>query len=169
MRIEMYYPFFGTLAIVAGLIVVPTIGFLILALFEGFPRIRLGQVAGIVAVVAWVFGLFGTGHPWQAEMYLFWTVVGLLLLFFGAWKREMRLLALRRDDEFPGRSDKRYWFLLLTLAAPAGVWIFRSYRKAHWPESGGAGRNETIPGRAKSSPWDDDEVDAPSPARAGVE
>jgi hypothetical protein len=75
----------------------------------------------------------------------------------------------RRDDEFPGRSDKRGWFLLLTLAAPAGVWIFRSYRKARWPESSRSGGSETIPGRAKSSPWDDDEADEPSPVRAGVE
>ena len=76
----MFYPFAGILAIVAGLIVVPTIAFLILALFEGFPRIRLGQIAGIVAVAAWFFGLFGASHPRQAEMYLFWTVVGLVLL-----------------------------------------------------------------------------------------
>jgi hypothetical protein len=165
----MFYPFVVILAIVAGLISVPTIAFIILALFEGFPRIRLGQIAGIVAVVAWFFGLFGSPGPWQTEAYLFYSVVGLILLFFGVWKREMGLLMSRRDDEFPGRSDKRGWFLLLTLAAPAGVWIFRSYRKSRWPEPSRAGRWETAPGRTKSTPWDDDEADAPSPARAGVE
>lgn len=164
----MFYPFGGIAAIVAGLIAVPTLAFMLLALFEGFPRIRLGQIAGIVAVVAWFFGLF-SGGPWYAEAYLFFSVVGIVLLFFGVWKRELRLLMSRRDDEFPGRFDKLGWFLLLTLAAPAGPWLFRSYRKARWPEVSRAGRWESAPGRAKSSPWDDDEVDAPSPARAGVE
>ncbi len=165
---DMFYPFAGIVAIIAGLIAIPTTAFVILSLFEGFPRIRLGQIAGIVAVVAWFFGLVGAPSPWYADAYLFWTVVGLVLLFFGVWKREVGQLMSRRDDEFPGRSDKRGWFLLLTLAAPAGVWIFRSYRKARWPEPSRAGRWETAPGRAKSSPWDDDEADAPSQARAGV-
>jgi hypothetical protein len=166
---DMYYPFVGIMAIVAGLIAVPTIAFVVLALFEGFPRIRLGQIAGIVAVVAWFFGLFGAPGPWQAQAYLFWTVVGLVLLFFGVWKREVGQLMSRRDDEFPGRSDKRGWFLLLTLAAPAGVWIFRSYRKARWPGPSGAGRWAVDAKPGRSSPWDDDEAGAPSPARAGVE
>ncbi len=165
----MFYPFAGILAIVAGLIVVPTIAFAILALFEGFPRIRLGQIAGIVAVAAWFFGLFGASHPWQAEMYLFWTVVGLVLLSCGVWKREFRLLMTRRDDEFPGRFDKLTWILLLTLAAPAGAWLYRSYRKARWPEVSGAGRWQPSAKPTRSSPWDDDEADIPSPARAGVE
>lgn len=165
----MFYPFAGILAIVAGLIVVPTIAFMILSLFEGFPRIRLGQIAGIVAVAAWFFGLFGVPGPWQAELYLFWTVVGLLLFFFGAWKRELRLLMLRRDDEFAGRLDKIGWFLLLTIGAPAGVWLFRSYRKARWPEASGAGRWQPAPAKpSRSSPWDD-EVGAPSPVGARVE
>ena len=104
---DMFYPFAGIVAIIAGLISIPTVAFIILALFEGFPRIRLGQVAGIVAVVAWFFGLFGSPGPWHAEAYLFWTVVGLVLLFFGVWKREVGQLMSRRDDEFPGRSDSR--------------------------------------------------------------
>jgi MFS family permease len=164
----MSYPFFGVLAIVAAVIVVPTIAFLILALFEGFPRIRLGQIAGMVAVAAWIFGLYSAPGRWQAEIYLFWTVVGLLLTFFGLWKREMRLLMSRRDDEFPGGSDKRGWVLLLTLAAPAGVWIFRSYRKAQWRNTPAVRGQWPSPTKPRSSPWDD-EVDALSPARAGVE
>ncbi len=163
----MFYAFGGIMAIVAGIIAVPTIAFIVLALFEGFPRIRLGQIAGIVAVVAWFFGLFTAPSPWQAEGYLFLSVVGLVLFFFGVWKRELRLLMSRRDDEFPGRFDKIGWFLLLTLAAPAGAWLFRSYRKARWPETSDAGRWAVDAKPARSSPWDDDEVDEPSPARAG--
>lgn len=165
----MFYPFGGIVAVVAGLIVVPTIAFLLLALFEGFPRIRLGQIAGIVAVVAWFFGLVSAPGAWQAELYAFWTVVGLVLLFCGVWKRELRLLMARGDEEFPGRFDKLTWTLLLTLAAPAGVWLFRSYRKARWPDPSMAGRWVVDAKPSRSSPWDDDEVGAPSPARAGVE
>jgi len=42
---------------------------------------------------------------------------------------------LRRDDEFPGRFDKLAWIFALTILAPAGVWIFRSFRLARWPST----------------------------------
>ena len=41
---------------------------------------------------------------------------------------------LRRADEFPDRHDKLAWVFVLTAMAPAGVWLFRSYRRARWPE-----------------------------------
>lgn len=155
-----FHPFFGIVAMVAGVLAVPTLAYVLLGLFEGFPRIKLGQVAGVVAFAAWVFGLFASEGSHTIEVYLFLSVVGLLLIFFGLWKREMCLLMARRDDEFPGRWDKPGWFLLLTLAAPAGVWLFRSYRKAHWPEAGAAGRWAGATKPTRSSPWDEDEADA---------
>jgi hypothetical protein len=169
MRLEEL--FFVTIWLAMAFLVIPTLFLGVLALFEGFPRIRLGQICGIVAVFAWFFGLISI--EWQARAaYLTLSVVIALLVFFGLWRREFRLLMLRRDDEFPGRLDKIGWFLMLTVAAPAGVWLYRSYRKARWPETSGAGRwdvdGQVVTGRReKSSPWDEDEV--PSSSRAGVE
>ena len=52
---------------------------------------------------------------------------------------------------------------MLTIAAPAGVWLFRSFRKAQWPES-------IVEAASKArNPWDHDDADEPSPAMAGVE
>jgi hypothetical protein len=151
-----------------ALVGVPSAGFALLTLFEGFPRIRLGQIAGIVAVLAWVFALFSAG-PWNIGPVLSLGAMALVLIFLATWKREFRLLMLRGDEEFPGRWDRLAWFLVIVLAPAFGPWLFRSYRKSRWPEPSRAGRWETAPGRAKSSPWDDDEADVPSPARAGVE
>ncbi len=50
------------------------------------------------------------------------------------WSQEFRLLMLRGADEFPDRFDKLAWVFVLTVMAPAGVWLFRSYRRARWPE-----------------------------------
>jgi hypothetical protein len=158
-------------AMAIALLGVPTAGFALLTLFEGFPRIRLGQIAGIVAVLAWVFALFSAG-PWNEGPLLAILAASLVLIFLSTWKREFRLLMLRADDEFPGRWDRLAWFLVIVLAPAFGPWLFRSYRKARWPELSTAGRWTDGPStarRAKSSPWDDDEVDSPSPAGAGVE
>ena len=155
------------IAMAIALVGVPTAGFALLTLFEGFPKIRLGQIAGIVAVLAWVFALFTAG-PWNEGPLFFLAAVVLVLIFLATWKREFRLLMLRSDDEFPGRWDRLAWFLVLVLAPAFGPWLFRSYRKARWPELSTAGRWTDGPSapRPKSSPWDEDE--APAPAAAGV-
>jgi hypothetical protein len=157
-------------AMAIALLGVPTAGFAVLTLFEGFPRIRLGQIAGIVAVLAWVFALFTAG-PWNEGPLFFLAAVVLVLIFLATWKREFRLLMLRADDEFPGRWDRLAWFLVLVLAPAFGPWLFRSYRKARWPELSTAGRwaDGPPPRRPKSSPWDDDEAESPSPVASGVE
>ena len=72
-------------------------------------------------------------------------------MFCGMWVREFRLLMLRRDDEFPGRSDKLAWIFALTILAPAGVWLFRSFRHARWPE---APTPEPLPEPAWADPGD---------------
>ncbi len=146
---------------------IPTAGFVVLALFEGFPKIRLGQVAGLVAILAWVFALSSVGGPGEGAV-LSLGATSLILVFLATWKREFRLLMLRRDDEFPGRWDRLAWFLVIALAPAFGPWLFRSYRKARWPESSAAGPWTDGPTgrRPKSNPWDEDDV--PSPATAGV-
>jgi hypothetical protein len=152
-----------------ALVGIPTAGFALLTLFEGFPKIRLGQIAGIVAVLAWVFALFSAG-PWNVGPVLSLGAMVLVLIFLATWKREFRLLMLRGDDEFPGRWDRLAWFLVVVLAPAFGPWLFRSYRKSRWPEAGRLLDGlATSARRPKSNPWDgEDELATPSPAAAGV-
>jgi hypothetical protein len=124
--------------VVAATIGVPWLIFALASLFEGFPRLRLHQILGIVGVSAWVFGFMNAlGRPrfYSIGPLLFFTSVGVLLCFAGMWTREFRLLMLRRAEEFTEPSDKRIWIFILTVMAPAGVWLFRSYRKVRWPDT----------------------------------
>jgi hypothetical protein len=139
----------------------PTACFLVISLFEGFPRIKLRQVAGIVAVAALVFAGFSVGSGGEFPVMVI-LVVAPMLIFFGLWRREFRHLMLRSDEDFPGRSDKLGWFLMLTFGAPAGVWLYRSFRKARWPEP--------VAGpRGRQSPWDEEMDEALSREPAAVE
>jgi hypothetical protein len=139
----------------------PTACFLVISLFEGFPRIKLRQIAGIVAVAALVFAALSVGPMGEFPIIVI-IVVAPLLVFFSVWHREFRNLMLRSDEDFPGRFDKLGWFLMLTFGAPAGVWLYRSFRKARWPEpvAGPKGRQ---------SPWDVEMDEALSREVAAVE
>jgi len=57
-----------------------------------------------------------------------------LPLFLRAWRREFLFLMALRDDDFPGRHDKVIWAVALLAFAPVALWVFRSYRLAHYPE-----------------------------------
>ena len=58
------------------------------------------------------------------------------VFFFGrAWLGEFSLLMRMDDDIFPGRSDKLIWAILLIVVPPVGLYLFRAYRLAHWPET----------------------------------
>jgi hypothetical protein len=151
-------------AIASLYVVLPTACFLVLSMFEGFPRIKLRQIAGIVVVAALVFAGFSVGSGGEFLVIVILVVVP-LLIFFGLWRREFRHLMLRSDEDFPGRFDKLGWFLMLTFGAPAGVWLYRSFRKTRWPESVVAAES-----KKRSSPWDDEEMDvALSPMGTAVE
>jgi hypothetical protein len=113
----------------ATVVLVPWLFFAVSALFEDFPKIGLRQVAGLVAAVGWALG-FLLNPDEDRHTYLIVSEVVGMLLFAGMWVREFRLLMLRRDDEFPGRFDKLAWIFALTILAPAGVWLHRSYRLA---------------------------------------
>jgi hypothetical protein len=115
------------------LVVLPWLTFALTALFDGFPRLRLQQILGIVGVSAWVLAFFAGREG--AYVLTFVSVVVILLAFAGMWSHEFRLLMLRRSEEFPDRLDKLAWVFVLTVMAPAGVWLFRSYRRARWPEA----------------------------------
>ena len=125
---------FTTLLVVA-IIEVPWLAFALSSLFAGFPKLRLQQMLGIVGVFAWIFAYIASLGPSNStSLLVIGTIVAILLAFAGMWSREFRLLMLRRADEFPDRHDKLAWIFVLTAMAPAGVWLFRSYRRARWPE-----------------------------------
>jgi hypothetical protein len=153
---------------------IPTLGFVLISLFDGWPKLRLRQIAGMVAIAAAVFGIFSAGPHGEGAVFFILSVV-LFLIFFVMWRNEFRLFMLRRDDEFPGRWDKLGWFIMLTLGAPAGVWLFRAFRQSRWPEPvSGAGHwvhgATATHAKVRTSPWDDDEaVTEASPVSAGVE
>ena len=121
--------------VVLAMVLLTWLTFALSTLFEGFPRLRINQVLGIVAVVAFSMAIAAALGPGGGTAVVFFCpVVGILLAFAGMWSREFRLLMLRRADEFPDRHDKLAWVFVLTAMAPAGVWLFRSYRRARWPE-----------------------------------
>jgi len=71
----------------------------------------------------------------RAELIALLTAATLLVVFVMAWLHEFRFLMPLRDDAFPGQNDKLIWAFLLIVLPPVGLWVFRSYRLAHWPES----------------------------------
>jgi hypothetical protein len=128
--------FLSWMTAVAAVIVVPWIAFAVASLFAGFPRLRIQQVLGIIGVFAWVFTVIAyDGSPVGMSLLVTFSALVILVSFAGMWAQEFRLLMLRRADEFPDRYDKLAWIFLLMAMAPAGVWLFRSYRRARWPES----------------------------------
>jgi hypothetical protein len=125
---------FAALMVVA-LIGVPWVGFALVWLLVGFPRLRLQQILGIVGVFGWIFAFIWVESSSGTEWLLSITTIAILMAFAGMWLREFPLLMARRSDEFPDRFDKLAWVFVLTAMAPAGVWLFRSYRRTRWPES----------------------------------
>jgi hypothetical protein len=63
------------------------------------------------------------------------AVIVALVLFGRAWLKEFTYLMRLRDDVFPGHNDKLIWAILLIVLAPVGIWLFQTYREAHWPEA----------------------------------
>jgi hypothetical protein len=100
---------------------------------DGMPQWNLWHICVYVALAALLFAAMAAG-PRNEGFFLFLICVVVLGLFLRAWRREFLFLMGLRDDELPGRFDKLIWVVMLTSAAPIGVWFFRSYRLAHWPE-----------------------------------
>ncbi len=88
-------------------------------------------------------------YPWQIALLvvvalvllplmpavLLLAVAAALVLFARAWVREFTTLMRLGDDAFPGHNDKLIWATLLIVLPPIGVWLFGTYREAHWPEA----------------------------------
>jgi hypothetical protein len=73
-----------------------------------------------------------------------------LAWFVRNWRKEFVFLMGLRDDDLPGRHDKLIWATMLVALAPIGVWFFRSYRLAHWPEPKTVTHGEFGPEPARS-------------------
>jgi hypothetical protein len=58
-----------------------------------------------------------------------------VFFFAQSWLHEFTFLMRVEDDAFPGRNDKLIWAILLIFVPPVGIFLFRSYRQAHWPEA----------------------------------
>jgi hypothetical protein len=95
-------------------------------------KLSLWHTTIAVAVAAFVILAFQNGY----EIGLALTLISLFILawFVRVWCSEFVFLMGLRDDDLPGRHDKLVWAFLLFAFAPIAVWLFRSYRVAHWPE-----------------------------------
>ena len=136
------------LLVVAAITVV--IPFLLLGMPDGFRfnsrPIRPDDFAGWLArIKPWQFAVAAAlglltflamnAPPHSREgFFLFAVAVTVIALFLRSWRSEFLFLMGLRDDEFPGRYDKLIWSVMLTAFAPVGLWFFRSYHLAHWPE-----------------------------------
>jgi drug/metabolite transporter (DMT)-like permease len=98
------------------------------------PRFTIRQMMTAIAVVALVLLAIGAGHGEERVLAVWLLVLCALFWFARTWQREFVFLMGLRDDDFPGRRDKLVWVAIVLLMAPIGVWLFRAYRLAHWPE-----------------------------------
>jgi hypothetical protein len=97
-------------------------------------QFTIGQMMGAVAVAALVL-LFFASRPGPERIFpLTLLALWVLAWFFRNWRGEFVSLMGLRDEDFPGRHDKLIWVAMVLFLAPIGVWFFRAYRLAHWPE-----------------------------------
>jgi Flp pilus assembly protein TadB len=153
-----------TMLLVVAIIEIPWTAFALASLVAGFPKLRLQQLLGIVGVFAWIFAyLASLGPSNSTALLVIGTVVAILLAFAMMWLREFPRLMARRADEFPERLDKLAWVFVLTVMAPAGVWLFLAYRRSRWPEAAKAAFPHPL-----DEPEADPEVDVPGMQRIGA-
>jgi hypothetical protein len=94
-------------------------------------RFKIWHFLAVVAAAGLLFAMFtSTG----SEPFLLTGLI-FLTLFLRAWRNEFTFLMGLRDSDFPGRNDKLIWAVTLLFLAPVGLWLFRAYRHAHWPEA----------------------------------
>jgi hypothetical protein len=103
------------------------------AFVDGLRRIRIWQIAVAVASMALMLAFLDRGLARSGVPQFLAVALG-VILFASAWVREFQFLMALGDDDLPGRFDKPIWALVLIGLAPIGLFLFRSYRLAHWPE-----------------------------------
>jgi hypothetical protein len=142
------------LVLVAALVGIPA---MILGMLDYFPswqpklepvirwlrQFRPWQLGAAVVVAALVFAAWDGAHPGPLFLVAGMFVLG---LFFRSWRDEFLFLMSRTDADFPGHYDRAIWAIFMITMAPVGLWFFRSYHLAHWPEP----KAERAYGRAAS-------------------
>jgi hypothetical protein len=90
----------------------------------------------MAAVIVGGLLLLAFSAPPSFEKVFAIVVLALLILawFVRNWCNEFAFLMGLRDEDLPGRNDKLIWVVVLLALAPIGVWLFRSFRLAYWPE-----------------------------------
>jgi hypothetical protein len=101
------------------------------------PRFTIRQLMAAVALVTLLL-IIANGPSPEGRLALMLVVLWALFWFARAWQKEFVFLMGLRDEQFPGRHDKLIWAVLLMTLAPIGIWFFRAYRLAHWPEPAAA-------------------------------
>jgi hypothetical protein len=109
-------------------------------------RIKPWQVALTTVLIVLMFLAMNAPPRSREGFFLFGGAIVVVALFLRAWRSEFLFLMGLRDDDFPGRYDKLIWSVVLTAFAPVGLWFFRSYHLAHWPEP------EPKPDHARTAP-----------------
>jgi hypothetical protein len=113
-------------------------------IFRGFrpAQFNLWQMMTGIVFIALLLMIF----EWGYERILFVTLVCLFILawFLRNWRDEFVFLMGLGDGDLPGRHDRLIWAAMLLLLAPIGVWFFRAYRLAHWPEPAPAAVDEGV-------------------------
>jgi hypothetical protein len=110
-----------------------------------FREVKLWQVAAAIALSALVFA---AATSREGAPFVFLLFLAALVLLVRAWRHEFLFLMALHDHEFPGRNDKLAWIALMVILPPIGLWTFRAYREAHWPEPVA----EPVQGRTKPAP-----------------
>jgi hypothetical protein len=99
------------------------------------PFLRIWHLMALVVVAVLFLKVFA--GPGIAPVGLFLMAILAILglsWFVRVWCDEFVFLMSLADDDLPGHYDKLIWVFLLLSAAPVGVWLFRSFRQARWPE-----------------------------------
>ena len=97
-------------------------------------RIGLSQLMAVVVAAALALMVMYSHGPGEAMLPIVLLSVWVLAWFVRNWRKEFVFLMGLKDEDLPGRHDKLIWAAVLLVLAPIGVWFFRSYRLAHWPE-----------------------------------
>jgi hypothetical protein len=101
---------------------------------ESVRQVRIWQIAVAIAYDGLVFSMLFSHRRPDYELATFFVMVAFSGLFLYAWSREFWLLMDLGDADFRGRYDKPIWVFLLVILAPVSLFLFRSYRLAHWAD-----------------------------------
>jgi len=96
-------------------------------------KFNLWHLMGAAIFAALLLLVFESGPSEERLLAITLLAVWILAWFVRTWCNEFVYLMGVRDEDLPGRHDKLIWVALLLAFAPVGVWLFRSYRLAHWP------------------------------------